>query len=459
MIYFLYDYVLPSGYCPNALETNHFLLNYMYSQHNTGLEHGQAYSDPGNSTARNEIFRSQLGDWTNSWSVPNLESLSQKTPIQNDSLYEGKKKTDHYFYVIKTSPHIDQFAAHGVMQYPKTNGNYFWKYMSQEALEDVRNKKATILLDYAQENYIEKHEYENLHRALEFSFIPPSQIILVFNTFNGQDLYDKWFKPHERKLQVRNWPFVMWNSSKYYKEKDRWNKELEKTRKRPNHFLFKIKSPRPHRKALLYSLYAENILEFGDWSYLSDDTISDTNLEQIKHKWKLPYDKDISPLRKKFPKQLSNEPTTTIDNVSAWTDQTDEPYRNSYFYICTETYFHGEHKSLTEKVFKPIGNYQPFFFMAFPGALRQLRSLGFKTFFPYIDESYDDEIRPNKRLKMIVKEIKRLCAMSQEEIHNWYWSMEEILEHNRNHLETIHDNEPLTKDFINFLNKRAGNEL
>ena len=31
---------------------------------------------------------------------------------------------------------------------------------------------------------------------------------------------------------------------------------------------------------------------------------------------------------------------------------------------------------------------------------------------------------------MIVKEIKRLCSMSLEEIHEWYHEMEDVLKHN-----------------------------
>lgn len=455
MIYFLYDYVLPTGFCPNAIESNHFILNYMYSQYNKSLEHGQSYTDPGQTTARNEIFQSQLGDWPNSWSNSNLDSIEDINGVRvtHESLYKGKQKTNHYFYVVKISPHLDQFAAHGVLHKPKLNGNYFWKYMSQEALEDVRNKKATILLDYAQENYIEKHEYENLHKALEFSFIPPTQIVLVFNTFNGQQLYDNWFKPHERKLQVRNWPFVMWNSSKYYKTASRRRLEREKTKMRPNYFLCKAKSPRPHRQALIYSLYSEGILDKGDWSYLSNNCLDNTVAKKLNQNWHLTYDTEISKLTARLPKKLTSEPNTTMENVSAWTDTTIQPYKDSYFYICTETYYHGEHKSLTEKVFKPIGNYQPFFFLAYPGALQQLKDLGFKTFSPYIDESYDLEEDVTKRLKMIVAEVKRLCNMSQEEIHEWYWEMQDILEYNRTHLESIHSNEPLTKDFVNFLKR------
>jgi len=31
---------------------------------------------------------------------------------------------------------------------------------------------------------------------------------------------------------------------------------------------------------------------------------------------------------------------------------------------------------------------------------------------------------------MIVNEIKRLCNMSKQEIHEWYYSMDEVLLHN-----------------------------
>jgi hypothetical protein len=181
-------------------------------------------------------------------------------------------------------------------------------------------------------------------------------------------------------------------------------------------------------------------------------------LKHVNIEWSLDYDVETESLINLFPKKLADEPDTTMNTVSAWTDRTREPYRNSYFYICTETYYHGDHKSLTEKVFKPIGNYHPFFFFSFKGALQHLRDLGFKTFSPWIDESYDNEKVAHKRLKMIVAEVKRLCEMSEDEIYTWYWEMQDILEHNREHLIKIHESEPLTKDFVNFL-KAKTNEL
>ena len=55
---------------------------------------------------------------------------------------------------------------------------------------------------------------------------------------------------------------------------------------------------------------------------------------------------------------------------------------------------------------------------------------GFKSFSPWIDESYDLEENHEKRLFMIIEEMKRLCGMSIEEMDEWYFQLESILHHN-----------------------------
>ena len=60
-----------------------------------------------------------------------------------------------------------------------------------------------------------------------------------------------------------------------------------------------------------------------------------------------------------------------------------------------------------------------------------LIDLGFKTFSPYIDESYDSERTTFRRMQKITKEVKRICSMSQDEMQKWYYQMEDILIHNR----------------------------
>ena len=89
---------------------------------------------------------------------------------------------------------------------------------------------------------------------------------------------------------------------------------------------------------------------------------------------------------------------------------------------------------LTEKVWKAITNFQPFIYIGHPTALKKLKEFGFKTFEPFIDESYDDEYDKDKRFKMIQEQISRLvCDKTIEEIHEWYWSIEKTLRHNYFH--------------------------
>ena len=55
---------------------------------------------------------------------------------------------------------------------------------------------------------------------------------------------------------------------------------------------------------------------------------------------------------------------------------------------------------ITEKLCRPIYNYHPFVVLSTPYFLRDLRRLGYKTFDTIIDESYDNETDPHRRLDM-----------------------------------------------------------
>jgi len=55
---------------------------------------------------------------------------------------------------------------------------------------------------------------------------------------------------------------------------------------------------------------------------------------------------------------------------------------------------------------------------------------------------------------MIYEEINRLCSMTKQELHDWYWSMKDILIFNQQHALTLCEDESLTFDFIKYLNNR-----
>ena len=92
-------------------------------------------------------------------------------------------------------------------------------------------------------------------------------------------------------------------------------------------------------------------------------------------------------------------------------------------------------------------NLQPFIYVGCAGALTQLKNWGIKTFHPYIDESYDYEKDDIIRFKMIENEIRKLNEKSIEEIHEWYYSITDILLHNQQQLKTFSTMNPFENAF------------
>jgi len=132
-----------------------------------------------------------------------------------------------------------------------------------------------------------------------------------------------------------------------------------------------------------------------------------------------------------------------------------EMYTNSYFNIVTETSYNWNSTSiidnniyLTEKTYRPIFGMQPFIMVSNPGVLKHLKDMGFKTFPEFFDESYDEIENPTERMYTIINEIKRICSLSLEELHDRYYNILDKLEYNRNRLIEIHDGEINYGDYL-----------
>lgn len=115
----------------------------------------------------------------------------------------------------------------------------------------------------------------------------------------------------------------------------------------------------------------------------------------------------------------------------------DKYYLDTYFSIVSETNYYknqGEEIFLSEKVFKPVLKNHPFIVVSRPGTLEKFRSLGYKSFHPYIKEEYDSEPDDQKRMMMILKEAERLCLISSDRDAFGYFlnGVSKIVEYNRN---------------------------
>ena len=126
-------------------------------------------------------------------------------------------------------------------------------------------------------------------------------------------------------------------------------------------------------------------------------------------------------------------------------------YSKSYFTIVCEAYFNENWNYISEKTYKPIAHQHPFILLGRANTLKFLKELGFKTFSPFIDESYDSEIDDKKRFEMVYNEIIRLNSLSKEECDEMLKSLNDVLIFNQTHLIEINRDLKYEYKFQNYI--------
>lgn len=232
-----------------------------------------------------------------------------------------------------------------------------------------------------------------------------------------------------------------------------WERHIHRTMDKNKPFNFEISNKgknflcfnrilRQHRVALLGLLYEKNLVDTAYYSFFHKLTYNkdSTPFEYIRKTLsKVTYGKiyrNIFKNMKNFPLLLNNK---TGENTNYVLDTDSHYYDNSYFSLVTETFFfEGSSTSFwdetsiffSEKIFKPIACGHPFILVSRPNSLTYLKKLGYKTFHPYIDETYDSIENDEERLLAIVNEVDRLCKQTPEQWLDWLRSVSEIVKHN-----------------------------
>jgi len=96
---------------------------------------------------------------------------------------------------------------------------------------------------------------------------------------------------------------------------------------------------------------------------------------------------------------------------------TPSQYTDTYFTVVTESIVEDTGRFISEKTYKPLLAGHPIIALSTPGHLEYLRKLGFQTWSPWINESYDLELSVNKRISMIADEIKKLCHSNLDQFN------------------------------------------
>ena len=182
-----------------------------------------------------------------------------------------------------------------------------------------------------------------------------------------------------------------------------------------------------------YSLYHDYLThDFSD-SYFSFLYFEGTHCEPYQ-KPKLSKEEYYS----KIPVELD---TKGFFNFSTHNTFKKELFLDSCIHIVTETSFKYNELFVSEKVLKPVLNYQPFIVLGPVNYLKELKRLGLKTFSEFWDESYDEIEDAEQRYFKVSELILNLNSKSIEELNELYQKTKETVIFNKNYLNSLKLNE------------------
>jgi hypothetical protein len=117
---------------------------------------------------------------------------------------------------------------------------------------------------------------------------------------------------------------------------------------------------------------------------------------------------------------------------------TKEDYETTFLSLVSESLVDEDSLFVTEKIFKPILVGHPFIIFGNQFTLKYLKNLGYKTFDRWINESYDNELKYEDRVQMIINELKILSQKPIDELKKIRLEMNEVCAHNQNKFKELY---------------------
>jgi hypothetical protein len=292
-------------------------------------------------------------------------------------------------------------------------------------ITDVKRNKCKILIDNSIETYdIIKTEYEStinqiILRTIKRYNLDKKHVILI--TGNYRSITSEHYL-----VAIKNWAdtLIIPCDSTFFENQKNMILSKNVRPKKILTFMRKERLFRFHLANFIYSnkLRESNIVTFGKnasqyyWdknsAYFSEDFLASLPWE---------YDVDTRPAN------------TGLDHLLARSDKEITAFTETYINCVAERsmrYLDYE-LDISEKIFKPIAFLQPFFVFGQPGTLDYMKSLGYKTFDRWWDESYDKEVDSNVRYDKVWQIFKYINSLSKQQLSEMLSEMQPILEHNR----------------------------
>jgi hypothetical protein len=177
------------------------------------------------------------------------EVYNGKIDFEYESIFFTVLKNKKFLYIIKPNPVLSFTFGGDINNQEWVNGNYFWKYISKSALEQIKMGNGIIVIDYSLEPVLYDIHCDALNNCLKFSGIDKDSIYVIVNGFNAKEYYENKIPLEERKFNVLNTGFVIEHNSYFYQKSLNENKDLVMTidkflstrnNLRKNHFLMNL---------------------------------------------------------------------------------------------------------------------------------------------------------------------------------------------------------------------------
>ncbi len=197
---------------------------------------------------------------------------------------------------------------------------------------------------------------------------------------------------------------------------------------------------RYHRASLIEKIFDNNLAKYGYTTFADAykqmyqyyEQHPETNFKNYKFDiLDEPDLKNVNPVYK-FPKQC----------------------KYCFLFLNTETWVDNNKMFLTEKSFKAPAIGMPFINLGCPGTLDRMRELGYYTFAPWIDESYDFDLPLQTRIQIIVDNLKRFSTYDEKHLIKIRNQMAERVKHNFELYNTLY-NKNYTYDNFNLITNGA----
>jgi hypothetical protein len=387
----------------------------------------------------------------------------------NNNIHRIVKNTEELseerrFFIPVSIVYQDNLSPeHFIGDHPQFENIYILDRLSSCSLNAIQSGRAILFIDYSGEGLqFSKSVLKSFHKELIRRGISSKNVVIVNENIKFYKFYKSWcLEESLEPVTILAYNHAMYqfsgtiNANQSAERQLRLEAVLTQQAKRTHRdklFVCLNNMPRTHRYALVTYLRSKGMDARGWLSCLIG-----TDADVADHMWE-----DVRALtsadpvtRHDFDSMMASIPleadvdVTTQRAALAGALGGSNMYESAYFSFVTESELgDGQVVRVTEKVYKPIANMQPFLLFGAPSALEFLAAEGFVGQSPFIDETYDLLMDPVERFSALIEIVKKLNMLNHDQLINLTDSLLVNMRKNYDHLWDARDR--YINDLIHF---------